>query len=81
MFHNYIIHMYIVTYTRHHNPLLITNRSQILTMYKGRIFEKTSLKNVFDLQEVGKNFTNRGLKWNAYGIRNQKINENSYWHN
>ena len=52
---------YVVTYTRHHNPLLITNRSQILTIHKGRIFEKTSLKNVFDLQEVGKNYTNRGL--------------------
>ena len=52
-----------VLYARHHNPLLIINRSWILTVWKARIFlEKSPLKNVFYLlQKVGLKYTNRGL--------------------
>ena len=42
----------------HHNPLLITNQSWILTINTGRIFsEKLLEKNVFDLQKVGLKYT------------------------
>ena len=34
-----------VPYARHHNPLLITNRSWILTIHKDKIFWKNLLEN------------------------------------
>ena len=34
-------------YPRHHNPLLIRNRSWILTIHKGRIFRKKILEKKF----------------------------------
>jgi len=36
-----------VPYARHHNPLLIRNRSGILTIHKGRIFGKNFLEKTF----------------------------------
>ena len=36
-----------VPYSRHHNPLLITNSSWILTIHKGRIFWKKLLEKTF----------------------------------
>ena len=36
-----------IWYARHHNPLLITNRSWILTIHKGRIFWKNLLEKTF----------------------------------
>ena len=45
-------------YTRHYNPLLNT---------KVRILQKKLLKKVFGLKKWGKKYTNRGLKWSAYG--------------
>ena len=49
-----------VPYTQHHNPLLIINRSSILTVYKARILQKkASLKTIFDFQTVGLKYTNR----------------------
>ena len=37
--------MKILPFARHHNPLLIRNRSRILTIHKGRIFWKKLLQN------------------------------------
>ena len=45
----------------YNNPLLIRNRSWILTIHKTRILKKAPWKNVFELQKVGKKYTNRGL--------------------
>ena len=51
-----------IPYARQYNPLLISNRSWILTIHKARIFKKKApWKNVFGLQKVGKKYTNRGL--------------------
>ena len=36
-----------ILYARHHNPLLIRNRSWILTIHKGRIFWKNLLEKTF----------------------------------
>ena len=52
-----------IPYARHHNPLLITNRSWILTIHKDRIFRKNLLENkemvfkngVKNIQTVGYN--------------------------
>ena len=51
-----------IPYARHYNPLLIRNRSRILTIHKTRILRKKPLeKNIFGLQKVSKKDTNRGL--------------------
>ena len=39
--------MYDIPYLGHHNPLLIRNRSRILTIHKGRIFWKNLLEKTF----------------------------------
>ena len=43
-------------YARHHNPLLNTNHTYV----RPEFLEKSSLKNVFGHQKVGKKYTNRG---------------------
>ena len=47
-------------YARHHNPLLIINRSWILTVHKVRILRKKLLKNVFGLQKWVKSIQTAG---------------------
>ena len=56
----------LIMYARHNNPLLIRNRSWILTIHKVRILRKKGpWKNVFGLQKVGKKYTNRWLGYNG----------------
>ena len=53
-----------IPYARHINPLLIRNRSWILTIHKARILRKKPLEKTFlDFQNVGKKYTNRRLWW------------------
>ena len=47
------LHVYSIPYARHHNPLLIINRSWILTIHKGRNLQKKLLKKRFWPSKVG----------------------------
>ena len=49
-------------YEPHHNPLLITNRSSILTIHKDKIFWKNLHENKeMDFKNIGNKYTSRGL--------------------
>ena len=53
---------YYLPYGRHYNPLMIRNRSWILTIHKARILRKKLLKkSVFDIQKVGWKNANQRL--------------------
>ena len=57
-----------IPYARHYKPLLIRNRSWILTIHKARILRKKGpWKTIFGLQ-VSKKYTNPGLQWRAYDV-------------
>ena len=53
-----------IPYARHHNPLLITNRSWILTIHKDRIFWENLLENKEMVFKNGvKNIQTAGYNW------------------